>query len=281
VAPLDGVVGHFEGEHWDHRAAIQYSWTDDFMTYAQVSTGFKGGGVNPRPFVPNQVAAHQPETLAAYEIGFKSDWFDNRARLNVAAFFNEYEDILMTVATCPAPMQPAPCALPINAGQAEVQGAEAELSFNPIGALSIDASIAYLDFQYTSISVAGASSGITLSMRAPFTPEWQYSVGVQYEIPLGENSGTLTPRFDLSYQDDFFTTAINRAPFNVTPERTLLNGRLSWDAPDESWRIALEVTNLTDELYYHSIRDDRTSSLTVQGMPAPPRRWALAVRRNF
>jgi iron complex outermembrane receptor protein len=118
-------------------------------------------------------------------------------------------------------------------------------------------------------------------MRAPYTPEWQYSLGLQYEIPLGEHGGTLTPRFDLSYQDDFFTTAINRAPFNVTPERTLLNGRLSWDAPDESWRIALEVTNLADELYYHSIRDDRTSSLTVQAMPAPPRRWALSVRRNF
>jgi iron complex outermembrane receptor protein len=51
--------------------------------------------------------------------------------------------------------------------------------------------------------------------------------------------------------------------------------------PPSRWRIALEVTNLTDELYYHSIRDDRTSSLTVQGMPAPLRRWALAVRRNF
>ena len=30
------------------------------MTYASVSTGFKGGGVNPRPFYPNQANAFNP-----------------------------------------------------------------------------------------------------------------------------------------------------------------------------------------------------------------------------
>jgi iron complex outermembrane receptor protein len=91
----------------------------------------------------------------------------------------------------------------------------------------------------------------------------------------------LTPRFDLSHQDEFFTAARNSPPFNVTPERTVLNGRLTWESHDESWRLALEVANITDELYYNSVRDDRGSSLTVQGMPAPPRRWALTARRNF
>ena len=46
------------------------------MTYAQVSTGFKGGGINPRPFNPAQVLPFGPETLTAYEVGFKSDLLD-------------------------------------------------------------------------------------------------------------------------------------------------------------------------------------------------------------
>jgi iron complex outermembrane receptor protein len=201
-------------------------------------------------------------------------------RLNAAAFFNLYEDILFSVTNCPTISAP-PCFLPINAGEAEVQGVEIELRMQPIERLTIDGMLSYLDFQYTSISPEAQSALITPNMRAPYAPEWQYSLGVQYEIPLGGNAGSLTPRFDLNHQDEFFTAARNAPPFNVTPERTVLNGRLTWDSPDESWRLALEVTNMTDEIYYNSIRDDRGSSLTVQGMPAPPRRWALTARRNF
>ena len=76
VAGLNGLVGTFEGERVDYRAVVQYRWSDALMTYAQFSTGFKGGGINPRPFFVTQALPHDPETLEAYEIGFKSDLFD-------------------------------------------------------------------------------------------------------------------------------------------------------------------------------------------------------------
>ncbi len=50
------------------------------MTYGQVSTGYKGGGVNPRPFFLNQIQPFNPETLTTYEVGFKSDLFDRTMR---------------------------------------------------------------------------------------------------------------------------------------------------------------------------------------------------------
>ena len=43
------------------------------MTDISASTGFKGGGINPRPFFPTQVQPFKPESLNAYEIGAKSD----------------------------------------------------------------------------------------------------------------------------------------------------------------------------------------------------------------
>ena len=45
------------------------------MTYASVATGFKGGGVNPRPFTPEQAVPFDSEHLTAYEIGAKSTLF--------------------------------------------------------------------------------------------------------------------------------------------------------------------------------------------------------------
>jgi len=287
LAPINGLDGDYSGTRDDFRAVIQYQWTDNIMTYAQYATGFKSGGINPRPFFPEQVLPHNPETLDAYELGLKSSLFDNRMRLNISAFFNDYQDILMTVNQCERPASPpfngtigAPCAKPVNAGEADVSGFEVETEIYPTDRLSIDASLSYLDFEYQSISADAVASGITLDMRAPFTPEWHYSIGAQYEISLGD-WGTLTPRLDFSYQDSFFVSAVNRAPYNEIDSYSLLNGRVTWRSADEDWQVALELTNVTDELYYLGIFDNRGSSKAIQGQPAPPMQWAISVKRNF
>jgi iron complex outermembrane receptor protein len=84
------------------------------MTYAQIATGFKGGGVNPRPFFVQQAVPFNPEKLTAYEAGFKSDLLDRHLRVNGAVFLNKYKDIQLTVNNCPFPgVPPTPCALPV------------------------------------------------------------------------------------------------------------------------------------------------------------------------
>jgi iron complex outermembrane receptor protein len=250
------------------------------MTYAQVSTGFKIGGVNPRAFFPQQALPFGPETLTAYEAGIKTDFFDRHLRLNLSGFYNRYNDILVVVASCPlAGAPPAPCALPVNAGRAHVKGIEAEATIRPIEGLTIDGSLAYLDFGYTSLSAAAIASGVTLSMRGPFTPRWQYSAGIQYDAQLGSH-GTLSPRLDLSHVDAFFQQPAN-ALLNTVPGRTLLNASLTWRSPDQDWSVALHVTNVTDKLYYNSVFDNRGSNSTVTGYPGEPREWSVTVRRTF
>jgi iron complex outermembrane receptor protein len=116
-------------------------------------------------------------------------------------------------------------------------------------------------------------------MTGPFVPEWQASGGARYDIMLGK-AGMLTPRLDLVYQDSFFTTPTNTS-FSVVDSRTVLNGRVTWSAQDDTWQASLELSNITNQLYYYNVRDDRASSFTVTGQPAPPFRWALSLKRNF
>ena len=97
---LSGLVGSYSGSHDDYRVALNYQWTPDLMTYGDVSTGYKGGGVNPRPFFPSQVVAFSPETLTSYEVGMKSDWLDHRARVNLAAFYSKYKYIQQNITVC-------------------------------------------------------------------------------------------------------------------------------------------------------------------------------------
>jgi len=279
LAPLDGLVRTFKGDRFDYRGVIQYRWSPQFMTYAQIATGFKSGGSNPRPFFPSQALTHNPEKLTAYEIGFKSNLFDRRLTLNSSAFLNKYDDILVSVATCPT-VPANPCALPLNAGKADIKGFEVEANVTPVDNLMINASLGYLDFKYKSISALGASAGISLDMKGPFVQKWRWSVGGQYKIDLG-GAGSLTPRIDINSQSSYFAGAINRAPYNLVPGRTIANARLTYRDPSEDWQISLEVTNLTDRLYYDGLFDNRGSTYSIQGRPARPREWAVTVKRTF
>lgn len=282
---LNGSEGHYSGSHWDYRANLSYQWTPNLMTYAQVSTGFKGGGVNPRPFVVGQEQAFGPETLTAYEVGFKSTLFDHRVRLNGAAFFNKYKQIQLTLLSCPQyspPIPNFPCALPANAGDADVKGAELEAEAYPIDGLQIDASGSYLDFSYTYINpLAGGPTqprGVQYGMVMPYAPQWKWSLGVQYDINIAD-AGVLTPRLDASYQGTMYTSAVN-GPYNRVDPRMLLNGRLSWQLPDRSWQVALKVTNLTNKLYYLTKFDLHNSGF-VSGEPGMPRQWMITVGKHF
>jgi len=277
-ASIDGLVGNYSGDRLDYRANIAYQWTPDIMTYVQYATGFKGGGINPRPFFPDQVQPFGPETLNAYEFGFKTRFLDRRIRLNGAYFYNDYTGVQLTLQSCPefSPSPTAPCAKPSNAGDARVQGVEVETTITPVDGFLIDASVSYIDFQYTAI--APGVSGVTLDSVAPFTPKWKWNVGVQYEIPV-DGFGSLTPRVDIAGQASQYASAINR-PANLIAAYTLVNAGLTWRSEDGDWETALQVTNLTDKLYYQFIFDTSNRG-NLPAMPGMPRRWSVTVKRHF
>jgi iron complex outermembrane receptor protein len=289
LGALTGVTGHFEGTRWDWRANADYQLTSEMMVYAQFSTGFKGGGINPRPFSVAQVKPFGPEQLDAYELGLKSYWLDRSVRVNISAFFNKYKDIQLTLLACPT----SPCAQPNNAGDADVKGFEVETEIHPVEGLTIDGALSYLDFEYTRIDPnAGGPTqpaGVQVGMVTPFTPKWKWSVGAQYEFQMGDN-GTLTPRVDASYQGAIFSGAVNCGPIspacayadsNRVPAYTLVNGRVTWRSADRDWQASLQATNLTNKLYYYQIFDLLGLAGFQSGQPAAPRQWAVTVKRRF
>jgi len=279
VAGLDGLEGTYSGDRVDYRIGANYRFSPALMVYAQVSTGFKGGGVNPRPYVAAQVVPFGPETLTTYEAGFKADLFDRAFRLNGAFFLNKYKDMQLTLLNCASvsPAAATPCSLPANAGDADVQGFELEATVQPVHGLTIDGSVGYLDFDYTSVN---AATGITLDMRAPFMPEWQASGGIQYRADLGDDIGTLTPRLDWAYTSAFFYNS-NNAPLSEVAGRSIFNARLTYETADREWSLSAAVTNLTDKFYYVGQNENVAAYGVSTGIVGRPREWMLSLRKNF
>lgn len=277
---LDGLSDTARDTHVDYRAALSYEWSRDFMTYAQVSTGIKGGGINPQPYYPQQVLPFGPEKLTAFEVGFKSQLLDRKVTLNGAAFYNDYKDIQLNLLECSAYAGVGfgfPCLLRANAASAHVKGVELEAEIHPDDHLSIDGSVSYLDFKYTQID---PSSLVPQTAVTPYTPKWKWSAGIQYELDLNE-MGTLTPRLDASYQSNVFTNAIN-TPLSRIKAYTLLNGRLTWQPSNRDWQVSLEVQNLTDKLYYLTVSDfTGIGNGYASGQPGLPRTFTVRVKRDF
>ncbi len=284
LGTLNGQTGNYNGDRVDYRANVQYQWSPAVMTYAQISTGFKGGGINPRPFNPAQVVSFNPETLTAYEGGIKTTLFDRKMRFNVAGYYSDYKDIQLTLLSCPQFGGPGPCAAPQNAGNARIAGAEAEVSYRPVPELMFDASLSYIDFKYKSINPAAGGptnpGGVQLGNVPPFTPKWKWSAGISYDIDLG-GSGTLIPRVDANFQDTVFTNAAN-GPLNRIGSYTLANARLTWRNDEGDLEISGEVTNLFDKYYLLTSFDLTGAGSGIQnGQPGRPREWAVTVKKRF
>lgn len=276
---LNNTSASFSSDQFDWRFVVDYQWTKDLMTYVQASTGYKGGGINPRPFYVSQERAFDPETLTTYEVGLKSDFADNRVRVNVAAFFNKYEDIILRLNNClfAPPGQQLPCQQPANVGSADVKGIELESSMLLGAGFSVDLSASWLDFKYTETNQA--LTGILPSYITPFTPEEKGSLGLQWETKFAGDH-TFVARADWAYQSQVYGDAFNN-PYNRIPAYGTGNLRLTWRGPDDKWEASAEVMNVTDKLYYLATNDYSASAGSSSYSPGLPRTWALTVKRSF
>ena len=276
---LDGLFGVFNGNRLDYRFAIDYKVTPDILLYAQTATGFKGGGVNSYPYFKEQVVPFKPEILTSYEGGFKASLLDRAVQLNGAVFHNIYKGLQGLLRTCPS-ITPGgaagPCSAQSNIGDARVNGAELETQIHA-GGLSINGSIGYLDFKYTSIL---PDVGVSIDSTNIYTPKWTASGGIEYALPLG-GAGRVTPRFDVSYVGSTFVDAAN-SPGSRLSSRTIANAQLKWQNGDGDWEATIAVTNVFNTFKYISLLFDNTPIYFAQtGQPIHPREWLLTLKRRF
>jgi iron complex outermembrane receptor protein len=279
LSTLENVTGKYSGNRFDYRAGLDYRWTEDLMTYAQVSTGFKGGGVNPRPYFASQVVNFSPETLLTYEVGLKSEFLEHRALVNLAAYSSKYKDIQLQLLQCDniSPFAGAPCAATENVGNANVKGLEFETQLRVTKRWSFDASTGYMDFRYTRTN---PFSGVTIGMQNIYAPKLTVSAGTQYVFDFA-NGSSITPRIDYNYRSQIWTLPVN-APENRIGGVGLANARITWQDSPHDWEAAFAVTNLTNRFYLQSENPNLGAPYFVNiGTPGRPREYFFTVKRSF
>ncbi|HWU04216.1 MAG TPA: TonB-dependent receptor [Novosphingobium sp.] len=278
LASLVNLTRTFQGTRFDYRISADYRLSDAVMAYAQISTGYKGGGINPRPFVASQALPFAPETLTTYEAGLKNTLFNRHLLLNLAGYYSKLKNLQGTLRSCDAisPAAGFPCNQTTNIGDATIKGFEAEATLRDLGGFSADASVGYTGFAYDHVV---ATSGVTVAMRSVFNPEFTASLGAQYALTTSK--GTITPRVDFKHRSSIYTDAINTSLGHL-PALQLVNARLTWDSPQADWQVSFAVNNLFNTFYAESTSLNLVAPYYAGSyILGQPRQWQVGLRRKF
>ncbi|MEM1114710.1 MAG: TonB-dependent receptor [Pseudomonadota bacterium] len=278
--PLAGAAGFFpftlvddqdDGE-WTPLLSLNWTPTDDILAYVKYSTGYKAGGFNNSVSSSASLVSFDAETLDAYELGFKSTWFQDTLRVNVAIFRMEYNDKQESAFVAGAGFQQS------NAGESTSEGFELEVDWVPAENWLIFGAVGYADSVYDEYVLDEFTdySGNKLT-RAP---EWTFNAGAQYNWTFGGGLGGIA-RLEYAYQDEFFTRP-NNDPFFAADSQNLVNARLGIRGNDDSWEATLWGRNLTDDDNINSL--DGASSFVFPFYHyslIAPRTYGLELRYNF
>ena len=230
-----------EYEEWLPRFGLNYQFSDDLLAYATVSKGYRPGkfaaaNIYIDPYIDS-------EYIWNYELGFKSQWLDNRLRANLVFFNSDYQnmEVLYVVNSL---------GQTDNAAEATIRGVELEFLVLPVNALSLNGAVSYIDPTYDEYVTVVRNSAVPLDVSGnslSYAPEWKFALGAQYVFTLG-NYGFLTLRGDFSWKDEFYYDQYNEELFSQDGY-TLVNGLVRFETANGRWTTEIFATNLFEEEY--------------------------------
>ena len=273
----------------DFSPRVNLTWqpNDDILTYFTYSEGVRIGGRNgavaqrPAAAALGAPLSFDSDRLMNYEAGLKSTLADGRVVANVSAFIMNWEDYQIRVAL------PVAGATTVNAGNASIDGFEAQFAFKPTANWEFSLAMTYLDaridddISLNDGNIMAGEAGDAL----PAVPDWKLAAGILYSTDLPWPGYEGYARFDFYHTGDS-VNATNASILLFGAERTVpapqpayQTGYLSFGVKGENgWEAWLSINNIWDEraitYIYPRFADDR--AFTIR-----PREFRVGIYKAF
>ena len=222
------------------RAVLGWKPRAGVLAYASATRGFTSGGYNADA---SSAAAFRtpfdPETVDNYELGAKSQWLDNRLRLNASVFRMKYRDKQELVNNTLTGILTI-----FNAGKATVDGSEIEVAYKPTSWLDLSANFAYLDGRYDRFAI-----GTVNNSGNPMSNSPRRQAGVAADLRYPVSFGTLVAAASYAWKDTYNTGAANDPNLQL-PAFGLANLSAGVESLDGRWRLLAWVKNANDTDYF-------------------------------
>jgi len=272
--------------------------SEDVLLYGKWSSGYRSGGANSRSL---SYKTFDPETVSMFEVGAKTEFLDNRARFNIAAYTGTYKDIQLDfsglyedvingvrVATTRTTTDT------VNApGSGKLKGVEVELTLAPVDGLTLTGSYAYNSVKIPdTLNPFPQSGGVFIKVPLPiyqvYTPENAASASLDYKAPIGGNDMALSLHLDANYDSGYYANYTDSDYDTVTravryaqlkgDSAFIVNGRIaitdiSMGSSGAKATVALWSRNLLNE--EHVFYKSGTARGGVNGFFNDPRTFGI------
>ncbi len=282
VGPLVGQdTGRAKFKKFTPKVNLQYKFAPDILAYAQYSKGYNTGGFNGRPGnLITAVQAYQPETMEAYEVGLKTEFLNNRVRLNLSAFHNTLDDkqenVLQVVGTTNVTST-------LNVAKAQYKGFEVELAVAPMRGWTISGSAGYLDAKYKDF-VGNLGQGVQdlSSLRLRRVPKWTAGAISDYSFAAGP--GTAGVNAAVFHTGRYETDVLND-PRGSIPPVTKIDLGARYELPvtgNTTIEVAAFVKNVTNNTTYDGYTSGEAVGTFIEfANPSPGRQWGASLTARF
>lgn len=258
-------------DEWSWRTALDHRFSETVMAYASISRGFKAGLFD--PVTPTNQPI-RPETNQAYEVGLKTELFDRKLRMNIAAFHYDLKNVQISA-------QFGAVAQLLNAAKVKVDGAELEGSAVLAEGLNFDFGLALLNSRFAEfpnsliLTPASDGNGNVSSVgdvkgnKTTRAPRFSASASLIYSTDIGAYSLRLAAT--AYHQSKFYWQPDNRV---IQPAYDVVNTDIRLTLPGGRWQLIAYGRNLFSEKYAVTFNP---SSLGDIYSPAAPRTYGVGV----
>lgn len=256
---------------WTPHVSLEYELNEDAFVYASITKGFKSGGYN----VLGGGERVGPEDVWSYEVGSKTDWLDDRLRLNGAVFYSRYDDQQVNTFTG------AGLARIDNAAKSTIYGFELEAFAAPTAATDIGVTLSYLNAEFDQYVAADPFLGAVdlAGSRLSHAPRYSVTFSGDYTRPL-VTQATITAHVDYVWQDEvkydvFDNASTNQGAYGIA------NAGVWYAGAERNWKVGFWIRNLTDKVYFTSHVKLNFSPDGTVSWTGKPRTYGLELSFNY
>ena len=270
-------------DQWIYTASLKHRFSDNFMAYASVGSSWRPGSstngvidtnADPSPVERALQGAQPSETSTSYEIGFKSDFFDRRVRLNVSAFHQDFDNFIYfapNIFVAYTDSRTAPIARQLSGlavgVPAKVDGVEAELAIKVSDRFNLTTSATYARSRIkngvipcnnfgggipTYAAIRNANGGVggiggetvgtcTVNFSAARSAPFSATAQAEYMAPVNNNVEGFA-RGLLTFNGNSVGDPTN--PYDNVDAYALLNLYTGIRSPDGDWEVSLFAKNI-------------------------------------
>ena len=272
-----------------YNITLSHKFSRRLFAYGTFSHAFEAGAYNDQigtsgtPITPAESQPTAPEQANSFELGVKSELDNQRVRLNEAAFYVQYSNVIRQVVVS---VQNANGAvgeetLFRNAAKETAYGIESELTARLTHNLMLNLPLSFQRCYYNSFESGGVNLDLLPVTRCP---EWTGTVDLNYTVPMNHMLGGLDIDVSDNYVSknlDTYSLALPYSPFTQTYQqaRALLDASVTYTTPDHRIFVRLIGRNLTNKIYLENAQN--VDPLWVWGFYGEPRYLGLQVGYKF